>query len=694
MVKKPKITLHRGLAFKMILYIFVSIMVIFIFTFHYTLTITHDMVVKNLKTNARYLTMSTVSRIEKVLSSMQRVPDNFATVFQQSEFDEESMNRMLKLMVENNKDITGACLAFEPYYKPSQKYYSFYYYRKNNTIKFLNLGTDQYVYFYMDWYQIPKELGSAMWSEPYYDAGGADMLLSTYSVPLYSTKSGKKVFVGILTIDLSLEWLQQYVNEIKVYKTGYGFMISKTGTIITHPMKQFIMNETIFSIAEEQKSPALRTIGRNMIRGESSFAELEYRNLRTGKNSWIAYAPISLDGWSLGIVFPVDELMEDAMRLRWTVFGIGLGGGAILILIIVLISSSITRPLRRLTLATESFSRGEFNTELPVIRSRDEIGRLTSAFHKMQDTLAKTISDLKEASENLRISHDKLEEYNRTLEEKVEERTNTLKAAQAQLIQSEKMASLGQLTAGIAHEIKNPLNFVNNFSELSAELAQEAIEEVDKLTGSLDPKDVEFLKGTLRDIESNIKKINEHGKRADSIIRGMLLHSRGKAGELQPTDLNALLAEYVALGYHGLRATDNTFNIKIETEYDPAIGLVKVIPQDISRVFLNLINNACYSTAQKKKELGESYFPILRVTTQKKDEKLIIRIWDNGKGISQAITDRIFNPFFTTKPAGSGTGLGLSISYDVVTHEHHGELSVASVEGEFAEFIITLPLVS
>lgn len=694
MVKKPKIKLRRGLAFKMIMYIFVSIMVIFILIFHYTLKITREIVVNNLKSNAKYLTTSTVSKIEKVLSSIKRVPDNFAEIFQQNEFDEPEMNRLLRMMVENNKDITGACLAFEPFYKEkSQKFYSFYYYRKGDKIEFLNLGNDQYVYFYMDWYQIPKELGKALWSEPYFDSGGANMVLSTYSVPLYSKKGGEKKFVGILTIDLSLDWLQRYVNEIKVYKTGYGFMISKTGGIITHPIKDFIMNETIFSISDEQKSADLRKIGRNMINGETSFAEIEYRNIKTGKRSWIAYAPVPLNGWSLGIVFPVDELMADANRLRINVIGLGLGGGAILVLIIILISRSITSPLRRLTVATETFARGEFAVELPVIHSKDEIGRLNSAFHYMQDTLAKTINELKEASENLRISHVKLEEYNRTLEQKVEERTATLKAAQTQLIQSEKMASLGQLTAGIAHEIKNPLNFVNNFSELSIELAGELIEEIDKLSGTLDPKDADYLKGILRDVESNVKKINEHGKRADSIIRGMLLHSRGKAGEMQPTDLNALLAEYVALGYHGLRATDNTFNIKIETEYDPSIGLVNVIPQDISRVFLNLINNACYSTAQKKKELKDSYFPVLRVSTEKTPDKITIRIWDNGKGIPQAILDKIFNPFFTTKPAGSGTGLGLSISYDIIVQEHHGEVKVDSKEGEFAEFLISLPII-
>ena len=235
------------------------------------------------------------------------------------------------------------------------------------------------------------------------------------------------------------------------------------------------------------------------------------------------------------------------------------------------------------------------------------------------------------------------------------------------------------------------MNFVNNFSELSVELAGELIEEIDKLSGTIDPKDADYIKGLLQDIEANVKRINEHGKRADSIIRGMLLHSRGKAGETQPTDLNALLAEYVALGYHGLRATDNTFNIKIETDYDPSLGLANVVPQDISRVFLNIINNACQSTASKKQELKDTYFPVLRVSTQKTPDKITIRIWDNGKGIQRAIIDKIFNPFFTTKPAGSGTGLGLSISYDIIVHEHRGEIKAESKEDEFAEFIISLP---
>jgi signal transduction histidine kinase len=266
-----------------------------------------------------------------------------------------------------------------------------------------------------------------------------------------------------------------------------------------------------------------------------------------------------------------------------------------------------------------------------------------------------------------------------------------LKVARKQLEECEKMATLGQLTAGIAHEIKNPLNFIKNFSELTLDLIKELTEEITKISGSMDPKEIENLNDLLADMSGNILKISEHGKRADSIIRGMLLYAHGKSGERIPTDINSMLAEYVALGYHGLRASDNTFNIKMEHEYDPAIGLISVVPQDIGRVFLNLINNACYSTHQKKKANPTTFDGVLKTTTRDLGDNIEIRIHDNGNGIPPALTEKIFNRFFTTKPAGSGTGLGLSISYEIIVNQHGGQIRVESEEGEYAEFIITLP---
>lgn len=271
-----------------------------------------------------------------------------------------------------------------------------------------------------------------------------------------------------------------------------------------------------------------------------------------------------------------------------------------------------------------------------------------------------------------------------------QDKTSEIEAIRKQLLQSEKMASLGQLTAGIAHEIKNPLNFITNFSELSIELIRELRQEISTLISPSDAEKNKEIEAILSDLEDNAKKIIEHGKRADNIIRGILLHARGKAGETQPTDINTLLSEYINLGYHGMRATDNTFNIKIETSYDQTIGMINVVPQDLSRVFLNLINNSCYATAQKKKEMKETYFPLLSVETKNLGDKVQISIRDNGNGIPQAVLDKIFTPFFTTKPAGSGTGLGLSISRDIIK-DHDGEIMVNTREGEFTEFIITLP---
>jgi signal transduction histidine kinase len=257
-----------------------------------------------------------------------------------------------------------------------------------------------------------------------------------------------------------------------------------------------------------------------------------------------------------------------------------------------------------------------------------------------------------------------------------------LKAAQAQLVQSEKMASLGELTAGIAHEIQNPLNFVNNFSELSNELIEEMQDEMEKGNS-------EEVKNIVADIRNNLEKINLHGKRADAIVKGMLQHSRTTSGEKQPTDINAQADEYLRLAYHGLRAKDKNFNATLKTDFDPAIGKIDIIPQDIGRVMLNLINNAFYAVDEKKQQQPENYEPIVSVSTKKSGEKILISVKDNGNGIPLKVLDKIFQPFFTTKPTGQGTGLGLSLSYDIVK-AHGGELSVETKERVGSEFIIQL----
>jgi signal transduction histidine kinase len=274
---------------------------------------------------------------------------------------------------------------------------------------------------------------------------------------------------------------------------------------------------------------------------------------------------------------------------------------------------------------------------------------------------------------------------------RIEKAYGELRSTQAQLIQSEKMASLGELTAGIAHEIQNPLNFVNNFSEVSKELLDEMKTELDN-GNTADAKDI------ANDVIKNLEKINHHGKRADAIVKGMLQHSSSGSGKKEPTDINKLTDEYLRLAYHGLRAKDKSFNATMKTDFDESIGNINIIPQDIGRVVLNLINNAFYIVDEKKKQIGEGYEPTVSISTKKVNGKVEISVKDNGNGIPQKILNKIFQPFFTTKPTGQGTGLGLSLSYDIVK-AHGGELKVetkparAGTDGEEegSEFTIILP---
>jgi two-component system, NtrC family, sensor kinase len=311
---------------------------------------------------------------------------------------------------------------------------------------------------------------------------------------------------------------------------------------------------------------------------------------------------------------------------------------------------------------------------------------------------------LEETIDELEQKRKAVEDTYAALKKSMEE----LKSTQAQLIQSEKMASLGELTAGIAHEIQNPLNFVNNFSEVSKEL-------INEMNDELAVGNWQLAKDISTDIEQNLEKINHHGKRADAIVKGMLQHSRTSAGQKEPTDINALADEYLRLSYHGLRAKDKKFNADYKTDFDPNLPKVNVIPQDIGRVLLNLINNAFYACAERNKTLtgfgtlsgldesdktlsglndSETYKPTLTISTKNLGDRIEISVKDNGNGIPEEIKNKIFQPFFTTKPTGQGTGLGLSLSYDIVTKGHDGKLEVETKTGEETTFIITIPLKS
>ncbi len=336
-----------------------------------------------------------------------------------------------------------------------------------------------------------------------------------------------------------------------------------------------------------------------------------------------------------------------------------------------------------LLVGTEVYGVLEFFASVP----KEPDDALLQTMAHIGTQLGRVFERLRRVEQELRRAKLATEQRNDELEQALRQ----LKTAQEQLIVQEKLASLGSLTAGIAHEMKNPLNFVINFAQLAGDLLSELADEV-ATQKDLFPRAVsENVNDLLTNLEQNLGKIREHGKRANNIVGGMLMHSRGRTGERQSTDLNALLAQYVNLAYHGQRSQDAAFNVTLATHYDPSLTPVSIVPQDLGRVFLNLAANAFYAVAEKKRKSPGAYEPTVSVATKKQGSRVEIRIRDNADGIPESIRDKLFQPFVTTKPLGAGTGLGLSISYDIVVHGHQGAIGVETEEGSGTEFIVTIP---
>ena len=355
-----------------------------------------------------------------------------------------------------------------------------------------------------------------------------------------------------------------------------------------------------------------------------------------------------------------------AIRLSQIVVSAAVLVGALLTFLLL---RAIVVPLRRLESAMAGLNTGNVDVAIPAA-GPDEIGAVARTLARFRDTLV----EQNRRERDLRAAHEEL------------------KATQASLIHAEKMASLGQLTAGIAHEIKNPLNFVNNFASLSVELLDELKETVRPVIAALGTDKRAAVDEVVDMLTANLEKIAEHGRRADGIVKSMLAHSRGASGERQRADLNALTEEALNLAYHGARAQDPNFNITLDREFDRTIAPIELVPQDISRVLLNLFGNGFYAADKRRREGTDAEFrPVLKVVTRDLGNEVEIRVRDNGAGIPTEFHDKLFQPFFTTKPTGEGTGLGLSISYDIVTQQHGGTITVDSRLGEFTEFTIRLP---
>ncbi|MCE2982159.1 MAG: ATP-binding protein [Parachlamydia sp.] len=385
--------------------------------------------------------------------------------------------------------------------------------------------------------------------------------------------------------------------------------------------------------------------------------------------------------WGVITKMDMNELLSPIQKLKTLFWLLALSTTLLVILLAVQVAKKITHPLLLLTEKTRLMASGKLKQKIEIDASSSELQKLEYSFNEMAEQLDTVVGNLDHLVE--KRTHD-YEIQNIKLEETIQE----LRETQKRLVIQEKLASLGALTAGIAHEIKNPLNFITNFAVLSLDL-QKSIDEQFFIHVPIEEKS--NYDEQMKLLNLNIEKIHEYGLRADSILRNMLLHSRGTPGKREMVDINALLNEYINLSYHGMRAKNPNFNVGFEKKFDESLPAFLAVPQELGRVFLNLLNNAYYAL-QIKSETTPSFKPYIKIITEKQKKNILISCCDNGTGISPEVEAKLFTPFFTTKPPGAGTGLGLSLSYDIIVHEYNGTLSVRSEEGLFAEFTITLPI--
>ncbi len=470
---------------------------------------------------------------------------------------------------------------------------------------------------------------------------------------------------GVTAASVNLKLIWDVVTAIRVGQAGYAYVTDAGGRLVAHPDMSLVLRETDLS--------RLPQVARAIAAGDATPTTVLGPD---GRHVLSAHAVIPTLGWIVFVELPRREVLAPVWTsLVQTLVLLGLG-----ILLALLLGGWMARrmvvPIRVLQAGAQRLGEGDLRQRI-ALDTQDEIGALARRFNEMAG---------------------RIQEAQETLEAKVVDRTRALaqslddlRLAQDRLVQTEKLASLGQLTAGIAHEIKNPLNFVNNFASLSAELVQELAEAL-IAAGDAVPVALREEVSELADmLRGNLEKVVQHGQRADSIVRNMLAHSREGGGERRHLALNPLVEEAMALAWHGARAEKPGLNVTLEKQFDPAVGEVSLLPQEFTRVLLNLVGNAVYATAQRVQRGEAGYEPVVRVTTRTLGDSVEVRVRDNGTGIPESMRKRIFEPFFTTKPAGEGTGLGLSLSHDIVVKQHGGDFTVDSQEGAFTEFRIVLP---
>jgi sigma-B regulation protein RsbU (phosphoserine phosphatase) len=391
----PSSLRHRGLGFKLALFILTSTTLIFAAAGAYNYVCTRQIVLKNVRESVRNLAHASVQRMETVFAGVGRIPTFLALNLDESFPELDELKTFLRDFLHAVPEVYGATVAFEPYaFDAQERFFAPYYFKDRDDLGFTMLGGQDYDYFLQDWYLIPKELGKPLWSEPYFDEGGGNILMTTLSIPFY--RNAGKAFFGVVTADISLDWLKSLVAKISVYQSGYAFLLSKNGVFVAHPEKRHLMRESIFSLAEAMDSRELRDIGKAMVQGQEGYARLPEAFI--GKPAWVYYIPVPSTGWSMGIIMPEKELLADLHILSREILTIALAGFALLFAVIAAISIRITRPLRTLAEKSSEIAKGNLDVDLPTVRGSDEVGELSRSFHDMRNALKDYIANLTETT--------------------------------------------------------------------------------------------------------------------------------------------------------------------------------------------------------------------------------------------------------------------------------------------------------
>lgn len=436
---------HQSITFQLILLVLSGALIVFAIVFGYNYYISRQLVMQNVEREALLMTDATIRRIDTVFLSVQKVVQGMARTVENFSCTREDLISYLQAIVKNNPEVYGSVIALEPYaLAPDLKYFCPYYCKQGDKLIYMDLGTESYNYPAWAWYTTPKSVRHAVWSEPYFDEGGGNIMMSTYSVPVYKTVNADRQFMGVVTADLSLEWLKKLFASIRIYQTGYAFLISGKGTFIAHPDVSLVMKESLFSLAKKRNNPLLEEIGRRMVKGETGFIPMN--SLSSGKECLLYYAPLCVNGWSLGILFPRDEFLGDVNRLNQIVAGLGIAGVAMLLMLIILIARSITRPLTRLTEAAEAVAEGRLGDAARIAdhrargrnpvqgssratssKVRNEVLRLRLAIIQMIHNLESVVSQMRRSGVQVTASGAQIDTSSRQLESTVAEQAAAIK---------------------------------------------------------------------------------------------------------------------------------------------------------------------------------------------------------------------------------------------------------------------------